>query len=69
MSGLEGFLPALGAQAPAVAGFETGKTNFRYRRRQIVATRFGESRKASVITTQTVWLPTSSGPVLQQPSR
>ena len=27
------------------------------------------SRNAAVITAQTVWLPTSSGPVLQQPSR
>ena len=27
------------------------------------------SRNSAVITTQTVWLPTSCGPVLQQPSR
>ena len=45
VSGFEGFLPALRAQAPAIAGFETGKTDLRYRRRQIVAARFGESEK------------------------
>ena len=45
VSGFEGLLPALGAQAPAIAGFETGKTDFRYRRRQVVAARFGETEK------------------------
>jgi hypothetical protein len=30
---------------------------------------FENSRNAAVITAQTVWLPKSSGPVLQQPSR
>jgi hypothetical protein len=49
LAGLEGFVPARGAQAPAVAGLEAGE--------------------AAVVMTQTVWLPTSSGPVLQQPSR
>lgn len=45
VGGFEGFLPALGAQAPAIAGFESGEADFRNRRRQIVAARFGESEK------------------------
>src|SRR5712691_7988591 len=41
-AGLESFLPALGAQAPAVARLQPGKTGGRDRRRQIVA---GGARK------------------------
>src|SRR5439155_7204290 len=37
LAGIEGFLPARGAQAPTIAGLETGKAGCRDRARQIVA--------------------------------
>jgi small-conductance mechanosensitive channel len=43
LAGLQGFAPTRGTQAPAVAGFEAGKTELRPRRRQIVATRTFEN--------------------------
>jgi hypothetical protein len=45
LAGLECFLPARRAQAPAVAGLEAGKAIFRHRGREIVAARFGEFEK------------------------
>jgi hypothetical protein len=38
-------LPALRAEAPAVAGLQPGKADFRNRRRQIIAARFGKYKK------------------------
>jgi hypothetical protein len=43
--GFERLLPALGAQAPAVAGLQPGKADFGDRRRQIIAARLGETKK------------------------
>jgi len=43
--GFKRLLPALRAQAPAVAGFQPGEADFRNRRRQIIATRFGKTKK------------------------
>src|SRR5271155_400470 len=47
-AGLECLLPALGAQAPAIARLQTRKAEFRYRRRQIVAGRLRERQKGGI---------------------
>jgi hypothetical protein len=39
-SGYEGFLPAGGAQTPLIARLESGKSEFRTRRAQVVAPAF-----------------------------
>ncbi len=69
LAGLPGFLPALGAEAPAVARVEPGESRsgrgWRGRCRGL-GRRRGIRRSRG---TQTVWQPESSGPVLQQPSR
>ena len=41
-AGIERLAPASGAETPAIAGLQTGKTDFRLRRGQIVATFRGE---------------------------
>ena|SRR5271165_729455 len=41
----EGFLPTRRAQAPAVAGFEAGKAEFRHWCREVIAARFGKIEK------------------------
>jgi hypothetical protein len=66
---VECFLPAGGAQAPTVAGLEAGKAILRQGGAEVVAVGLGKARNAEVVTTQTVCRPTSSAPVLQQPSR
>ena len=61
--------PARGADAPAVAGPSPSKPHSgRGVERSFPAARL-KTRNSSVTTAQTVWLPTSSGPVAQQPSR
>jgi hypothetical protein len=45
LAGLEGFLPSLGAEAPAVAGLETGEVILEARRGEVVASLFGEGEK------------------------
>src|SRR5262249_56573625 len=42
----ERLLPTGCAQAPSVAGLETGKAEFRHRRCKIIAARFGEREKS-----------------------
>ena len=69
LAGLKRFLPTRCTQAPTVTGFQAAKAELRHRRRKIVATGFGKREKRGVMTAQTVWLPTSSRPVSQQPSR
>jgi hypothetical protein len=66
---LQRFAPAGRTQAPAVAGPQAGKAELGHRRRKIIAAGFGKLEKPAVMTAQTVWLPTSSRLVLQQPSR
>ena len=41
-AGVEGFLPAGGAEAPAVSGFQAGEAVFRLGRGEVVAAAFGE---------------------------
>jgi hypothetical protein len=62
-AGLEGFAPARGAEAPAVARFKSRKAELWPRRGEVVAARLGEARNSAVTSTQTVCRPTSSGPV------
>ncbi len=66
---LQRFAPAGRTQAPAVAGPQAGKAELGHRRRKIIAGGFGKLQKRGIMTAQTVWLPRSSGLVLQQPSR
>ena len=42
---LVGFLPARGAEAPAISGFETGEAVFRHRSGQVVPSEFGELKE------------------------
>src|SRR2546423_8123532 len=42
---LECFLPTRSTEAPAVAGFQAAKAEFRHRRRKIVAAGFGKLEK------------------------
>ena len=44
-AGIERLAPASGAETPAIAGLQSGKTDFRLRRGQIVATFRGEREK------------------------
>ena len=67
--GVEGFAPAGGAQAPAVAGLQTGKAEGSDRRRQVVAAALAKARNSAVTSVQTTWAPASIGPVSQQPVR
>src|ERR1019366_3023955 len=50
-------------------GFRPGKPNCGTGVERSLPCDLEKPRNAEVITTQTVWLPTSSRPVLQQPSR
>jgi hypothetical protein len=43
--GLERLLPTLRAETPAIAGFQSGKTDFRHRGREVVAARFGKTKE------------------------
>jgi hypothetical protein len=63
---LECFLPARHQRSP---GFRPGKPNSGTAVERSLPRDLENSRKAEVITTQIVWLPTSSRPVSQQPSR
>lgn len=44
--GFERLLPALRAKTPAIAGFESGKADFRHWRRQVVAARFRKPKES-----------------------
>src|SRR5262249_29869988 len=50
-------------------GCSPGKPHCKLGVERSLPTDFENARNSAVITTQTVWDPTSSGPVLQQPSR
>ena len=69
LAGLECLLPAGCTQAPAVAGLEAAKANCGIGVERSLPRDLENSRNAAVMTTQTVWLPMSSCPVSQQPSR
>ena len=64
-----GLEPARGADAPAVTRHEAGKPHSGCGVERSFPASLLKSRNSSVITAQTVWLPRSSGPVAQQPSR
>src|SRR5258708_35790175 len=64
---LERLLPAGSAEAPP--GLRPGKPNSGIGVERSLPLDLENARKAAVITAHTVWLPTSSGPVSQQPSR
>ena len=68
-AGFKSFLPARRAETPPVSSFESRKSVFRHRRRQVVSRALENARNSSVIMAHTVWLPTSSVPVSQQPLR
>jgi hypothetical protein len=62
-------LPTRGAQAPTVAWFQAREAKLWHRVDKSLPRDFENARNSVVMTAQTVWLPTSSWPVLQQPSR
>jgi hypothetical protein len=68
LAGLKRFLPTRGAEAPTVAGFKR-KPNSGTGVERSLPLDLENARNAAVMTAQTVWLPTSSRPVSQQPSR
>ena len=61
--------PSYGGHAPAIAGHEAREAVLGHRRAQVVADRALVLEESAVTTAQIVWLPRSSGPVEQQPSR
>src|SRR5215472_15638515 len=44
--GFESLLPTLRAEAPAIARFQPGEADFRYRIRQVIAARFGKPQES-----------------------
>jgi hypothetical protein len=66
---LQCFAPAGCTQAPAVTGLQAGKAELGIGVVRSLPQDLENSRNAAVMTAQTVWLPTSSPLVLQQPSR
>jgi hypothetical protein len=68
-TGVVGLQPPSRTHAPAVTRRQPGEAPFRAWGGQVVAGMGLNSRNFAVTIEQTVWLPTSSGPVAQQPSR
>ena len=69
LAGLKRFLPTRCTQAPTVTGFQAAKAELRTGVERSLPLDLENARNAAVMTAQTVWLPTSSRPVSQQPSR
>ena len=69
MAGVERFLPARAHRHQRSPGCRPGKPHCRLGVERSLPAAFENARNSAVITTQTVCEPTSSGPVLQQPSR
>ena len=61
--------PVPGGHAPAVTGDETGKRYWGIGVLRSLPMSRWCARNSALTTAHTVWLPASSGPVLQQPSR